>query len=771
VVVTAPTGAGKSTQVPRWAARHGRVLVIEPRRVACRGLAARVAVLEGTALGDGVGYVVRDDNRAHRDTRIVFATPGVVLRWLANGPLDGFQTVVLDEFHERSLDVDLLFALLFKQLPARLAVMSATLKARKIAQHLDGEHLHAEGRAFPVDVQHLPGNAFLPDPRGLEERIGQALERSADVPGDVLVFLPGKGEIASAANALRGRRDIDLLPLHGGLSLEEQSRVFQPARRRRVILSTNVAETSLTIPGVGVVIDSGLARRTRYHNGRGFLALVPIANDSADQRAGRAGRTAPGVCFRLWSPEAILSEATPPEIHREALDPLVLAAAACGEPMEVLPFLDPPRDYAVEAARANLVALGALDGEARITPRGRKLFGLPLDAPLGNLLVEAERSGCLEDALDLVSILAVGRLLFSGRPESGAPRDDLRADGCDAVAFIRALREGHPARHGLNAATLQEARAIRRQLGEAWGLSRSSAGAKIDRKRLALTALAADPRCAYIARRRKRSAAWSNGGTEVNLARESAVDEPEAEALVVLETRALGTGQRKKSILITCAMPVPIPWLLAAGIGQEEVSATAIKSSTLVSRIETSYAGRVLASREDVPQGVLARRAVGRLFLGGRLFPGVRDATEDRLSAAALFSRLRGAGRVPLGADQEWEDIWPKDCAIPPLEDWVHGRLEELGLESGNDLPLLTPEDLLAPDLPPGARDWLDKTFPRTIDLGDVTYEVDYDLRAKTATLNKVAGRRNEPPSLTFLPSLSGFDIRVQHHSRVWQLR
>ena len=205
VVITAPTGSGKSTQVPRWMASLGRVLVIEPRRVACRGLAARVASLENTPLGIGVGYVVREDNRSSRDTGIVFATPGVVLRWMADGHLPLFETVVIDEFHERSLDVDLLLAVLRLRHKGFLVVMSATLDAVRLAENLGANHVHCEGRAFAVEAVYRPADAFAPEVRGLEDRVCSAIRELSDDPGDVLVFLPGKGEISRCRKALRSR--------------------------------------------------------------------------------------------------------------------------------------------------------------------------------------------------------------------------------------------------------------------------------------------------------------------------------------------------------------------------------------------------------------------------------------------------------------------------------------------------------------------------------------------------------------------------------------
>jgi len=767
-VVTAPTGSGKSTQVPRWLAARGRVLVIEPRRVACRGLAQRVAELEGARLGGEVGYAVREDARFEPTTRILFATPGVVLRWIAGRTAPEFSAVILDEFHERGLDTDLLLALLADRHEGALIVMSATLAAERVARHLGGAHVRAEGRIFDVAISHVPGQALLPDGRGLEDRVEEALACSADRPGHVLVFLPGKAEIARLHDRLRGAGHGEVLPIHGGLTLEEQSRVFRPGPGRRVILATNVAETSITIPGVGVVVDSGLVRRTRYVNGRGFLTLVPVALDSADQRAGRAGRTAPGVCYRLWSPEAILDPMTPPEIHRESLSPLVLAAAACGARAEDLSFLDPPRPYALEAAIEDLAALGALGADGRITERGRLLFGLPLDASLGSLLVEAEREGCVEDAVDLVSALAAGRPLFPSERRPDDPADDLRRDGCDAVALIRAVREGDPGRHGLSAFALGEARAHRRRLREAFGIDRAAERHVVDRPGLIRAALASDPRVAHVARRRQGRVFWAAGRTEIELARASAVDEARTDAIAALASVAIGQGPRKSRIFATCAVPLELRHLVEAGLGEERIEHAGREGGAVVARIERVLAGKVIDRREGVPRGSLARDAIAGLLVDGRLFRDAIASTSERLAAAALARRLIAAGLAPPDTDL---GAWGGDAAEPGLSGWVGARVDELGVESGDDLALLTAADFTAHDLPAGTRAWLDRSYPRRLNLGDAAYDVGYDLEKREATLVRVTGARKEPPSLATLPAFRGFRVRVQHHSKVWVLR
>ncbi len=769
LVITAPTGSGKSTQVPRWCAKRGNVLVIEPRRVACRGLAKRVAELEQVELGGAVGYCVRDDHRFGSATRILFATPGVVLNWITDGTLAPYDTLIIDEFHERRLDTDLLLAVFLQRYLGRLIIMSATIEAKRIAKHIQGRHLHAEGRVFPVEVKYFPQQTLLPDPRQLEQRVSGALDRVAEETGDVLVFLPGKAEITRVSERLRKRAEFDLLELHGGLSLKHQSRVFEPSSRRRVVLATNVAETSITIPRIGTVIDSGLVRRTRYHNGRGVLTLVPVAEDSADQRAGRAGRTAAGVCYRLWSKEAILEKQTHAEIYREALGPLVLAAAACRVDFAGLPFLDPPKDYAVDSAREDLQVLGAIDSAGGITPRGERLFGLPIDAPLGGLLVEAEKQGCLEEAIDLVAVGSVSRALFTSDRRPSDEADDLRIGGCDATASILAMRAGEPKRHGLNRVVLEEARAIRRRLRGAFELSgMGSAKETIDRRALGRAALLADPRCVYLARRRRGRVFWGNGGTEIQLAKNSAVDETKTEAIAVLKSMAVGQGYRKTSIFAALAMPVPLNLLVELELGRETIGQVTLERGRVIATAERVYAGRVIDARETVPQGPLARKAIAELFLRGRIFAQSLEKTNARLHAVRLFRRLRLAGLVDADLDA---GAWTNIARIPETRQWVDQRLEELGVTSGDDLTLLSGDDLLAANLPEPTRAWLDRRYPRNWSTGDAQFDIEYQFERREVTLIKTAGNRKSPPALATLPSFRGFKIRVRYHSKVWVLK
>ncbi|MFP3940927.1 MAG: helicase-related protein [Thermoanaerobaculia bacterium] len=834
VVVSAPTGSGKSTRVPAWC--PGRVLVVEPRRVACRSLAQRVAQLEKAELGREVGYHVRGERRASDATRILFATPGVALRRFDE--IGTWDAVVLDEFHERGLETDLLLALLAGRPPARLVVMSATVAGDRVARHLGGRHLRGEGRVHPVEVRYRPGGTLLPAIRGLEGRVVKAVAEARDLQGDVLVFLPGKGEIASCAAALRGSPAVraagfEVLELHGGLSLAEQSRAFATGGGRKVILATNVAETSITLPGIGVVVDAGLVRQTRWYRDRGFLTLVPVAADSAEQRAGRAGRTRPGVCLRLWSEEAQLAPRTPPEVHRESLTPLVLAAAALGEDAAELPFLDPPREDALATAQEELVALGALetggatreadsgarpgaappeerggrDGagtprtdrqEAGLTDRGRRLFGLPLDPGLGRILIEAEarRDGeperfarTFEDVVDLVSALAVDRPLpkpprnvLDAHADPRAPEPAADPAHCDAVATLvafRAAARGKPA--GPAAEALNTARRLREAFGLPAGRGDLPAPERpVDRRALAAVLLAADPRLVHVARRRggRRGksggkVAWAAGGPELTLARESAATAADdgIDAAAVLATHAVGSGFRKMQLLATCAVPLPMGWLVEEGFGEERLGEPALDGGRIVARVERVWAGRVLGAREEVPRGARAREALAELFLGGRVFSGARERAAERLEAARLAWSLgtRSGDRRTEGWTEVLSELFGAEEGAPDppelfeLAAWARWRIGRLGFESGEDLALLSGEDLLPPELPPEIQAVLDRDYPRRLELPDATYEMEYDPARRTVTLVKTSGGRKAPPSLRFLPRFAGFRVRVRH--------
>ena len=392
VVLTAPTGSGKSTMVPLWCAELSDrpVLVVEPRRIACRSLARWLSKLKGEPLGNSVGYTVRFEDVSSKATCIRFVTPGIALRYAASEELEEYETIILDEFHERGLESDLFFAICRKKCTnARLVVMSATIDAQRLAQFIGGISLSAEGKVYPVDLHHL-GGVTVPTSWRLAERVEHAVRRALrETDGNVLVFLPGKGEIAACLEELGGLKNVEVLPLHADLPSGEQDRVFEETSRRRVILGTNVAETSITLPGITAIVDSGLVRQRIHQAQRVVLALCSISQASAEQRRGRAGRLHPGVCYRLWEEAGQLEPETPPEVLREDLAQFVLAVAATGFRPQDLEFLDAPPTFAIERAQEQLKGWNVFSENDTLTDFGKKLFAVPVHVSHARLLAKA----------------------------------------------------------------------------------------------------------------------------------------------------------------------------------------------------------------------------------------------------------------------------------------------------------------------------------------------------------------------------------------------
>ena len=429
MVLVAPTGSGKTTQVPQMLLDAGiagdkMIVVLQPRRVAARTVATRVAWERGGKLGAEVGYQIRFDDHTSVGTRICFVTEGILLRWLQDDrTLAKVGAVIFDEFHERNLLSDVALALV-KHLQQTqrpdlvMLVMSATLDAEPVAAYLNQcPILISEGQSYRVEVGYLS----LPDQRPITAQAAEAVERiiNDEAPGDILVFMPGRGEINGTLDALRGlrtRERVACIPLHGELEPQEQDRAFAPNALRKVIVATNVAETSITIDGIRHVVDSGVARVARYdaERGIGTLLLEPISRASADQRKGRAGRTAPGTCHRLWTVIGHKSreERNTPEIQRSDLAEVVLLLHSLGiREAATFDWLDKPDPQAVERAERLLTMLGALL-DADLTPIGRQMLRLPMHPRYSRMLIEASQRGCVPDAA-LCAALVSGRDLLA----------------------------------------------------------------------------------------------------------------------------------------------------------------------------------------------------------------------------------------------------------------------------------------------------------------------------------------------------------------------
>jgi ATP-dependent helicase HrpB len=415
LVLVAETGSGKTTQVPQillksGIAGEGRIVVLQPRRLAARAVARRVAFEMGVREGGLVGYRTRYERVESAETKILFMTDGLFVR-LAQGTQDlrGISVVVLDEFHERGISTDLAAGMVRRlqsqrRPDLRVAIMSATLDAARLGEVFGVEPLSVPGRMHPVDIR------FLGDVRASEDVIDRAVNAIVDaagnLQGDGLVFMPGRNEIQRTIEALRSRLPsgaFDVMALHGGQSPEEQDRALNASDRRKIVVATNVAETSLTIPGIRFVVDSGLARVHRFDPLRDLnaLKLEPISQASARQRAGRAGRTAPGVCLRLWSEATQNRRAVfdAPEVHRIDLSEALLGLSVVGEndPLK-FPWIDSPDSSALDRALRVLVGCGAMDTEGRLTLNGRAMAQIPAHPRLARALLEGARRGCAQRA-------------------------------------------------------------------------------------------------------------------------------------------------------------------------------------------------------------------------------------------------------------------------------------------------------------------------------------------------------------------------------------
>jgi ATP-dependent helicase HrpA len=427
VIIAGETGSGKTTQLPKICLEMGRgdtklIGHTQPRRLAARTVAGRIAQELGTELGDLVGYQVRFNDQVSENTAIKLMTDGILLAEMRRDRLlRKYDTLIIDEAHERSLNIDFLLGYLKRILPQRpdlkVIVTSATIDLERFSQHFDNAPIiEVSGRSFPVETVYIGRDAAEND--GVETQIAslvEAVEAGQFGPrGDILVFLPGERDIRELAKALRHQTTVDVLPLYARLGQAEQNKVFDNARRKagiRVVLATNVAETSLTVPGIRYVIDPGEARISRYSHRTKLqrLPVEPISQASANQRQGRCGRVGPGVCIRLYSEEDYLGrpEFTDPEIQRTNLAAVVLQMLTLGlGDVEQFPFIDPPDSRMVRDGYKLLEELGAVSPAGMLNDLGKRMARLPVDPRLARMVLAAAGQGCLDEILVIASALA-----------------------------------------------------------------------------------------------------------------------------------------------------------------------------------------------------------------------------------------------------------------------------------------------------------------------------------------------------------------------------
>ena len=727
LVLSAEPGAGKTTRVPRALldagfAERGEVLVLEPRRIATRMAARRVAEELGEQPGGRVGYQVRFEHVASGRTRVRFVTEGILSRRLVADPkLRDVAVVVLDEFHERSIHGDVGLALLRRlqrgpRPDLKLVVMSATLDAEPLARFLDAPVLSVPGRPYPVSVDY----AERPSDAPLEQRVAGALRRAlgAGLSGDVLVFLPGAAEIRRAAEACQAlARDakLEIALLHGDLPARDQDRAVARRSQRKLILSTNVAETSLTIEGVNWVIDSGLVRAAGHSpfSGLPTLSTLPISRASAQQRAGRAGRTGPGNCTRLYTKadHDQRPEHDVPELLREDLAETLLAVAASGELLEPGDWLDPPPPAAWSAARELLAGLGAFDAQGKLSELGRQLAALPLHPRLSRLALNAQErgvgaSGCLLAALlSERDVSLAARARFDGQRAGG---DSGSSDLIHRLELIEAVGGSRDAGRlraydldpGAVSAALRTQERLIKLLDDAY----DDHGLNDDQREQALQNALLVAFFDRVARRRTRQGkelVFARGGSatqsETSIVRE-------AEYLVVIDAQERKQGTQRGVIAQLCSAIEP-EWLLELfpeRIQDRTELAFDAKTERVQSLQTLSYDGLTL---DQVVRSDVSGPEVAQVLARAASEKGLASFVDlDKL--AALRERLAFAASV--------------DKELHPLDDDALQRALLAACEGKRSFAELRADSLLEyvfADLPAGARARLARLAPETIDL------------------------------------------------------
>ncbi|OHU87428.1 MULTISPECIES: DEAD/DEAH box helicase [Pseudoalteromonas] len=751
VVVSAATGSGKSTCLPLWARAQGRVLVIEPRRIACTSLAEYLAQQDNTELGDQIGYAIRFEQHFTEHTQVVFATPGVALRWYFENQLSDFDVVMLDEFHERRWDMDLLLALLKVHNQHRLIVTSATLNTKPLIQYLQAATLHSEGKMFLVEERFIANDSrAMPSKYNLSERVREACEQALDnTDGDILVFLPGKAEIQAAAGQL-SHLDALVVRLYGGCNPQQQRLALNVQSQQRVILATNVAETSLTIPNVSCVIDSGLERRTHLRGGKTVLNLEAIAKDSAKQRLGRAGRTQSGLCIRLYGEHAPLIDTTPPEIHRENLTELVLAAACSSNGVDSMEFIEPLPQTSKAAAITMLTQINAIDAQQRATALGKQLYPLPIDAQLAYLICAMPSKSLQQAMVDAISVLSVPARVYQlpSSPEQIDALNKRLPNHCD-LEFVIALVREQLEDIKVEPDALKEAQQFSDQLRIAFDLPQRKHAASYDRNQLIEAIAKAKPDWLFVKRNNRRGA-FGNGKSEVIPAKETRIND-NCKAMLVLDTYALaGKGTKQAMTLATLNAPVSLNLVTSLGLGEQQFIDACLVDGRVMAKFSYAYAGLELNEQLVEPAGQLLIDACVALILKGELLAPAGKQITQSLAEHQLYLQAHGSTAESVTTQQ-----------------YLQTKLQELGLQEQDDIELIEPQDLFYQQLEPWELEPFIEKHPLHVQLNDLLMQVEYSFTAKRIVLNYVSGNRKDAPKKWELPAWPGFKVRYKKASKV----
>ncbi|ARV72418.1 helicase-related protein [Vibrio campbellii] len=763
LVVEAETGSGKSTRLPLWAANHGRVLVIEPRRIACTSLAEFLAEQSGQPLGKQIGYAIKLHAHYDENTNVVFVTPGVALRWFAEDKLASFDIVMVDEFHERRWDIDLLTAILKQEKQHRLIVTSATLEGEKLANYLDAKRLRSEGRCFPVTVTHRSlDSRYLPNKKGCENDVVRTVKEALeDEEGDILVFLPGRKEITQCSQMLQNLDDVLVVKLHASVSDEERHCALTVQKQRKVVLATNVAETSLTIPNIRVVIDSGLERRTVQRNGRTALTLTNISKASAAQRMGRAGRVAEGACIRLFGEHAPLELVTPPELHREELVEPMLAAACCGYRLSELSFLDSVPEKSLNSARQTLQGMEAIDEQGEITEHGKKVYPLPIDALFADLVTRIQTKTEKEAMIDLAAALSVPAQLY--QLQGGESAEALAQEepfGCDASLMIRLVRGEQLPGVNVDASVLDESQGLAKQMREVFELPDLGVASRYKRDELTKAIVTLHPELVFVRRERRRDA-LGNGLMEMMVGRNSRFPE-KSEAALVLDSHSVpGRGVKQTFNLASVMLPVSLKLLRELELGEWQQGETNYEEEAPRATMHLSYAGRTICTEFQALEGGVAVQSIVEMMEAETLLPGFAPLRKQQIQHWKIYNAL--------GLNQEPIDKDTLDGLS--FSTWLVEQLETLGVESMEDIELFEADDIPFEGIPDWEYQDFAEQFPLKLLLAELKLDVEYFVSRKLVHVIYSDGNRKGDPKRWELPRWSGWKVQYKKASRVLDVK
>lgn len=797
-VFQAPTGSGKSTRLPLWLQElHGKCLVVEPRRMACTSLASFLARERAEQVGEHVGLCMRGVRAYGERTKILFVTPGIAIRMLAaRDPWS--DCVLVDEFHERSVEMDLLLTAL-RARKGVFGITSATIDGQKWSEEWSAEWMTSQGRTHPVVCSHDPDWA-TPSRQRLDERIAEALAQAvhSHKAGDILVFLPGMREIQDAIHACRPvlqREHLQHCVAHSTLGKNSIDALFDSTSKRRVYFATNVAETSVTFPNIRVVIDSGLEKRSVHRGGRAVLLLHAVSAASAEQRKGRAGRVGPGHCYRLYRTAAALESHTPPEIERTPLDDLCCQAAACHLDLSsphASPWPTPPPEQAFVEAIHRLQGAGVLDEERRLSETGMRCSMYPTSAQHAGLLLDAPPE-LLPQLCALVALMDAGRGCLRGHinEHEQSMREEILAGLHEIEREVAVFFIDRPKRLGIDEQRLDSLRRVQidlmRHAGFVLGTQNESppVGSSYRFSETFLRhIMSRDPTFCFAKRTRSASSksrvertAYANEQVEIQCEEERFIDEPDLRpfppfVMIFQQRWQMQAEGRAPFGLGAWWVPIEPKWLLAENVGHSVPSEIEWpnRAKSPQFRFETQLAGIAIGSQLRRPSPSELHRWVATQLekSAAELDAG---AAPTRVWRAEVASELRSKLRV-------WDAwaFWEGQVRPPAWSDFVVQRLEALGVETYEDLELLERSDWLPDlasicDIPAWEQEKWQMDFPLRWNFEGGWYRCDLEAQGVILRPTDAKSKKQKNIPEPMVPRFRGKAVFLQHASRRVRLR